>query len=308
MKPKVIVKPQRRDTRVLSEAVRRAAEARAVRAPLIVTGISNGMLRNITPDRFHQLDVDPNYQRGETSMVDEIVRALQAGGTVLDPVTLCRRPWDGKQDKLWIVDGHQRVCAFQQLGMPFMAVVHDSQSLDAEKKFFLALNSRRAISADVIVRSWTGPSASKLLKAEHDQSHPLFGRVKTSQGSSTARIGATMLARGMLAACTGLDPVGSAQRVLGRLDTAMKEPARVEMVERYLTLVGEVFHTQPQNAKGIVVVALGLVCWERWSQGADYPVKETILQLRAINWENEFPAWVKKFEPKAKEIMRRVWK
>lgn len=303
MNPKA--RAERRDTRVLSEPVRLAAEARAVRSPLVVTGISAGVLRMITPNMFADLDVDAEYQRGETSMVDEIVRVLQAGGVVLDPVTLCRRPWTTKPNKLWIVDGHQRVCAFQQLGMSFQAIIHDSDDLASEKKFFLALNNRRAIVSDVIVRSWTGPSAVAIVKADKNPSHSLYGRVSTSQGTNNARIGATSIARGMLAASTGLEPTGSAVKVLGRADTAMKEAHRSHMAEQYLTLLGDCF--PKGDVKSLVVVGLGKICWEHWSNGKDYPTKHQILAIRETNWDNVVPAWAKKFESKVLDTMRKLW-
>lgn len=303
MNPKA--RAERRDTRVLSEAVRLSAESRAVRSPLVVTGISAGVLRQITPNMFAKLDVDAEYQRGETSMVDEIVRVLQAGGVVLDPVTLCRRPWSKDPDRLWIVDGHQRVCAFQQLGMTFQSIIHDSEDLSSEKKFFLALNNRRAIVSDVIVRSWTGPSAVLIVRADKNQSHSLYDRISTTQGANKNRIGATTVARGLLAACTGLDPVGSAVKVLGRADTAVKEEHRAHMAQQFLTLLGEM--APRGDVKSLVAVALGKVCWERWSKGKDYPSKAQILELRNMNWENVVPAWAKKFEPKVLDTIQKLW-
>lgn len=304
---KYLEERHRKDTRATSKAVAAALEARMTRAPLAVVGISQGVLRVITPSQFKLLDVDADYQRGETTMVNEIVRAIQAGGSVLDPVTLCRRPWDEDPERFWIVDGHQRVCAFQQLGLSFQAMVHDSDSLDSEKRFFLTLNNRRSIVADVIVKSWTGPSSVMIQKANKDQSHSLYGRVNFAQSSSNVyRMGATTVAKAMLASCTGLDPKGSAVQVCGRADTALKEKHRLEMAEKFLTLLGDVFPSG--GLRAIVAIELGKICWAHWSKGGAYPSVQVIKALRDIKWENHIPAWTKKYAPKVQDMIKQVWK
>ena len=53
-------------------------------------------------------------------------------------------------------------------------MIHESESLQAEKNFFLALNARKGISADVIVKSWTGPGAALVIDAAHNSAHPIF--------------------------------------------------------------------------------------------------------------------------------------
>jgi hypothetical protein len=218
----------RKDTRALSEKVRIASEARAMNAPLVVAGIGAGKLQTI------RLDVDPRYQRGQTSMVRELVRVIQAGGKILDPVTLCRRPWENGGQQLWIIDGHQRVCAFQELTLPFEAMIHDSESVEAEKAFFLSLNQRRSVSGDTIVKSWTGPS-SKMLGAVHDDpAHPLYQRVHFGQGAARTLLGAATIIRGAASAATGIAHSGSIQKQLAKLDFAVTEnEERRYLVEQY---------------------------------------------------------------------------
>lgn len=299
-------KTLRRSTRVLSEAVREVAEARAVRAPLVVTGISPGRLVTIEPKQFARMDVDPSYQRGETSMVDEIIRAIQSGGVVLDPVTICKRPWAADKEKMWIVDGHQRVCAFQQLGQSFTAILHESDSHDSEKKFFLSLNSRRAISPDVLIRSWTGPCAKMIVAADEDMKHPLFDRIKTTQGNNPSKIGGIVLVRGMLVACTGIKPVGSGAKLLGRLDTAIGMPERRFLAEQFLRLVGHVFY-RGRLVYMISVLAVAEVAYKRWVAGEDFPTKEIITRLGAIKWETEVPAYGMKFIPVLTALVEKAW-
>src|SRR5262245_10461772 len=97
--PQPLALPKRKGTIASSEAVRKAVDARRMVMPLTVQGISPGTLHKITPAEFSDLDVDPSYQRGETTMVNHLITAIQAGGLVLDPVTLCRRTSWGKEKK-----------------------------------------------------------------------------------------------------------------------------------------------------------------------------------------------------------------
>lgn len=295
-----------RNTRVLSESVRAAADARRKYTPLTVKGISRGNLVLITADKFAKLDVDPSYQRGETAMVAEIVAALQAGGEVLDPVTICKRPWAKDKDALWVVDGHQRVCAFQQLGRSFQAMVHQSESLEAEKQFFLALNSRNAVGTDVIVKSWTGPSGQMIVAANTSPGHPLYERVNFQQGNNKSRIGAGIIARAALVAATGIWSAGTIQKILSRLDIALGPPAKKAMAERYLRLLGEVC---PSGSMPLMVsLLLALIANERWKDGQPYPDAKAIMKLRKVNWRQEVPDLTNKFRPIIADIIQKAWK
>jgi hypothetical protein len=296
----------RKDTRVLSNKVRAAAEARSFRAPLIVRGISPGRLVTITPSRFGKLDVDPAYQRGETAMVGEIVRVVQAGGQVLDPVTICTRPWSDDPSTLWVVDGHQRVCAFQQLSIPFQAMIHESESLDAEKLFFVSLNTRKAVSADLILKSWTGASGTLIRAANENPDHSLFGRVHMQQGANKSRIGGLVLARTLLAASTGREPNGPASAILARLDNALQDRASRARAEHMMRLLPLIFTNSPPGI--IVSIALGHVAYERWTVSIGLPKLSIIEKLRSTKWEDEVPAMTKKFRPVLSEIIKRTWR
>lgn len=298
--------PARRSTRVSSDSVRGAAEARAVRAPLVVQGISLGRLITVRPNQFSKLDVDPSYQRGETAMVADLIRVLQAGGQVLDPVSLCRRTW-GDTDKMWIVDGYQRVCAFQQLQTAFQAILYDSDSLDAEKKFFVSLNSRKAVSADLIVKSWVGASGDLIRAANDNPSHPIFGLVHMQQGSNRAKIGGTVLARGLLAAATGMEPSGPAQKVLARLDHALADRGNRARAEHMLRMIPMVFTEKSPSV--FVVTALAHVAFDRWKGGDVFMPKTSVLdRIRVIRWDQEVPALTKKYQPVLAELVKRAWR
>lgn len=286
--------------------VRAANEARRKYTPLVVTGISRGNLLLITPDKFDRLDVDPAYQRGETSMVADIVNVIQAGGEVLDPVTLCKRHWAKDKETLWIVDGHQRVCAFQQTKKAFQAMVHQSDSLEAEKKLFHALNTRKAVGTDVIVKSWTGPAGTIIVAANASASHSLYERVNFQQSGNKSRIGAAVLARGMLSAASGALVAGPIPRILSRLDVALGPSAKKAMAERYLQMVGEVC---PNGALPLLVmIVLALIANERWKDGGQYPSAKVIDRLRKVNWRQEVPEMTNKFRPIIADIITKTWK
>lgn len=299
-------KAVRKDTRVLSPNVRAAADAQRKRTLLTVSGISPGKLVTVTPAQFGKLDVDPAYQRGETTMVDEIINVVQAGGAILDPVTICKRTSWHDKETLWVVDGHQRVCAFQQLQQSFQAMVHESESLDSEKKFFLALNMRKAVGSDVIVKSWTGPSGRMIVAAHESTTHPLCGRVNFAQGFNESRLGATVIVRGAFTAATGLAATGSTQKILSRFDVAMSPPEKKKKAEQYLRLIGEVF---PKGSVSVLVAtALGMVAHERWKMGHAYPSSQIVDRLRRVNWRQEIPVLSVKFRPVLIEIINKKWK
>lgn len=296
--------------KLATSAAQRAQAARnRMRAPLVVTGITEGEPLTVTQEMFKLLDIDPAYQRGDTRSINDIIRAIQAGGLVLDPVHLCARPWDQDPNKLWVVDGHQRVCACQSLNIPFRALVHKSDSLEAEMTFFQVLNNRVNVTTNLLVKSWVGKAGALLRSVERDDRHPLHQRVNLSAYNSDSRIPASSLARGALVACTGLDPQGPIQKALQRLDTALEVGARqVAMAEHYLRLVGFVF----QKGRGphhLILIALGAVAHERWKRDEIMlPKPQVIERLARVSWDHEVPARVKKYQPITLDLIRKIWK
>lgn len=299
-------------TAATSAAVREANAAKRRSIVLTVTGISRGKLIHVEPAEFGKIDVDPRYQRGETNMVNTIIAAIQAGGLVLDPPTLCRRTcWgnDGRdKDKMWIVDGHQRVSAFQHLSMGFDAIVHESESLDAERQYFIALNSRRAVSTNLIVKSWAGPSGKLLVEANANPAHPLYERVRLEMGANESRIGAMVLIRGSLNACTGVEMSGEAPKVLGRLDVALiTDINRKVIMEKYLRMMGQVLPKGTVHNE--VALAFANVYRARMGYGQfAMPDAKQTDRLRKINWDAEVPHLTRKFRPVVTNIIDRIWK
>lgn len=294
----------RKSTRVLSEAVAAASEKRSLAKPIAVKGISQGQLVQIAVKEFGKLDVDPGYQRGRTTMVNQIVRALQAGGLVLDPVTLCIRK-GSKDGKLWIVDGYQRVCAFQTLKLPFMAMVHHSDAVEAEAEFFISLNSRRNVSANVIVKAWAGPISEVLVKVNGDFLHPLYNRINFEQSSNKNRFAASTLVKGLLHV-TGSDSSMSINLQLSRLDTAIKVPLLKARCEHLLRIIGQV--TKPATTlPAIVVRALAVVARERWEDDVYIPQQRVIGRLFAKSWANDV-ILTEKYFVILTDTIRKIWR
>jgi len=254
-----------------------------------------------------QLDIDPSYQRGKTTEVAHLIRALQAGGAVLDPVTLCRRKWgDAPAEKLWIIDGHQRVLAFRALAKTFIAMVHDSASLEAEKGFFAAMNTRRNLTGDVVVKAWDGESSS-LISRTQNEGHPLNGHVAFDKRARD-QMSAAALVRGSLTAAEGLMSNGGVQIVLRRLDAALKDASNRARAEHYLRLVGYIYPDGRAPAS-LVLIAIASVANAHWADGDfDMPTPAKLARLRDIQWDSEVPSITQKFFPVMLNIIRKIWR
>lgn len=296
----------RKGTRVLSTAVRDSADRRRKSEAVVLKGISPGRLITIEPHQFGWLDVDPTYQRGETTMVGEIIRVIQAGGKILDPITVCRRPWSDDLKKLWIVDGYQRTCAMQQLKVPILAMVHDSESIDDEKVFFLTLNTRKAIAPDVVAKGWVGPAGDLLRRVSTESVHPLCGRINFAQSGGRGKIGARSLTNAAYTAGTGSILAGSPTKIMGYLDFALRDRMNRARIEHYLNLIGYVF---PNSSASLPILrAYALVAHPRWKIDIALPKRSVLDRLAAINWKNEVPVIVEKFRPMYLEHIQRIWK
>lgn len=291
----------RNNTRTTSDAVRNAVEKRTLRAPVVIKGIGPGKLVTITPDKFKKLDVDPSYQRGRTAEIGKIVRALQAGGKVVDPATLCYRKGDSN-GTLWIVDGYQRVCAHQQLGLPFPAMVHESDGQDAERTLFIAMNERKQVSANVTVKAWDGPSAELLRRAHENEQHSLYQRLNFSQSHNDTRISAASLARSLLSAL-GVEGTSNTTYILSRVDTALNDRFNRVRADGFLTLVGKVWPSG--SPKMIVIRCLAQVAREHWDTTVELPSDKVIVKLRDVNWDVPL---IDKYRTLIVERLRRVWK
>lgn len=294
---------KRKDRRVDSPAVAAASEAKATFKPVLVKGIGEGELIEVKPSMFARLDIDPAYQRGETSMVGTILRVLQAGGKVLDPVTLCHRKGDDKT--LWVVDGYQRVCAHQETKLPFMAMLHQSEDAEAEHQFFIALNARRAVAPNVIAKAWVGPSGTAMRRANESPEHPLYDRVNFSQSQNETRIAASCLAKGMLCVVGFPRSGGRIDVIMSKTDTGMAKQMPKARVEHYLRLVGMVCPVGFLPA--LVLRALGTVAQERWITDIKMPNRKVIERLKTTQWASKV-ILVERYYPLLLDLVRKVWR
>lgn len=284
---------------------------RTVRLPLVLQGVEPGKLTTIPVSKFGDVDVDRRYQRDRIgSEINDLIYVLQHGGEIPDPITVVRRNYvegsaTSPSDKLWIIDGQQRFWAHLECGVPVKAMVHGVDSLDAERDFFLAMNTDRSVNANAYVYSWKGPSAELLRRADSIPSHPLYGRIQF-RGSGAEKIGARVLISGMVSLLYGNPASGATPLQLNRVDARMKDPGMTSRCEAFISVVGRVF---PQGyATVLAVQALGIVARDRWAKRIETPSEATLLRLSKINWKNEVPGYSAKFLPVLQSLISRVWR
>jgi hypothetical protein len=292
-----------------SPAERKAIDARRMGGtPIVVTGISPAKRISVTPSMFRRLDVDPAYQRGRTDMINKIVSALQEGGLVPDPVTIVSRPWSADPSKLWIVDGWQRVCAFQAMNLAFDANLHESESLEAERRLFIALNYKKGVSSNVTVKAWDGPSAIMLRAVNNDPGHPLYQRINFEQNTNSCRLEAGAVVRAMCGATSGLMRGGETAYILRRIDASFeKETGAKERARLFLRLIAAIF---PRGrAPSMPMGSLALAAYQRWKSGTPaLPSEATIKRLARVNWGAEIPAFNEKYRVLLFAVIDRIWK
>lgn len=296
----------RKASRANSVGVKERADRVRQWHPVIVTGVSFKERRLISPQNYGMIDVDPSYQRGKTTEVPAIVAALQAGGIIPDTVDLAERAWGPRDGKLWIMDGLQRVCALQELNMPFSANVHVTESLAAERSFFLAMNNRRSLNSNTQVRAWDGPVTALLLALNSQEDSSLRGRIEF-QLNGGDRISAAVLVRGIERLLSGKRGNGDIQKILSRCDKSLTTSGEKLMATMYCRLVNAVF---PKGyAPTLPALSLAEVGRERWLKGkVELPTKGVVNRLVAINWRTALPGQSQQYLDFANSIVRRYWK
>lgn len=288
--------PKRKSAGIENEAVRAKAITQRVNKPVLLKGVSLGALITVKPSAYKLLDIDPEYQRGEVKAeVNSLVAAIEAGGFIPDPVTLVKRTWVNGTDasKLWIIDGQQRVAAFQLMDREFQAMVYTADSYEAEKNFFLVMNTRQAVNASTFVHSWPGLGAELIRRANDQEGHPLHGRVLWGPGSG-ARIAGAILVKGLLGAASGSAAGGSIQNTLSRLDHALKDHDARERARLFLELVAHVFPTS--YAPTLAMQALGQVAYRRWLKGAlNLPAARRMSNIAVLKWDKLVPSYAARY-------------
>jgi len=294
-----------RKGRVLADDSRRAVyEVRRVREALVVEGIGQPAdTRTIQPHEFGSLRVDDTtYQRMRTSLVNELIYVIKNGGRIFGRVAIAKRP-DGS---LWIVDGLQRFMAALECGVSIPADLYTSEGPQAEALLYQALNNRRNLAADNIVKSHQGPGAHMLMERVRTEGDPYYGNV--SLGVGKRPYSAFILIKAMLAATTGLLPNGKAGQVCSRLDFALRNDptakARAEAILRLIPLVFPAIHPM----KLLPAVALGLVAANRWQKVVVFPGPKTYEGLKRINWDTLFETASARFLPSVKAAIEKRWR
>jgi hypothetical protein len=285
--------------------------------PVIVKGIKFLERRTIkaptpnSPGDFALIDVDPSYQRGRTNLVGNIVSALRLGGSIPDVPDVAIRPWSDNKYKLWVMDGFQRISALQELGKSFDVNVHESLNLDAEKRFFLAMNNRKTLNANQQVRAWDGP-ITKLLKTinSHDD-NPCWGRIGFDRNNQT-KLAASVMVRGIERLLSGKRSLSDIQQKLSRCDKLLVTEEVRSMAVNYCYTMALVF---PKSyAREIPALAIAEVARKRWagseSHAKNYvpPSKTAIRLLSNINWKTRIPGHGSEYLDMAVSIVDRYWK
>jgi hypothetical protein len=301
----------RRATRASSPMVAEKADSTRRRTPVLVKGVGAGKQTTITPDKFHLVDVDRRYQRDRISdEVLDLVYVLQKGGSIPDPVTLARRTFSEPgidPRKLWIVDGQQRFMAHLELGRAMQAIVYEVESLEAEKTFFLAMNSRVQVSSNSIVHSWPGPVAAQLRTANETPGHPMHDRVQFARGGDKIAAGIIIRSLDALLSSSVNARGSSMQARLSHADLSMRTtPHARERVDCFLRLLGSVFPTSYAHTLGCL--ALARVAQSRWRGEPYLPSASVLARLRAVNWTSVVPSSSGKFLPIVVSHVEKIWR
>jgi hypothetical protein len=302
--------------RLRSRSMAGARNAALRRDPaLLVVGVTRPEYREIMPADFGRLEL-PDYQRGiQPDEVNELLRVLEAGGSIPDPITLSRRKWHdpaNKPDRFYIVDGQQRVLAHIEAGKTIKAMVYDCASLEAERQLFVVMNTKRVVSANNIIAAASNKAAVLLREADTDPSHPCFGRImlKAGPGTATRNMGASILLRGLaMAMSTAHTARGlTAQKLLPVLDAIFDR----EKADTYLRLLAEVTPIGDEHRlRLLTALALGKVYAEKATQYGRIvvPSRASVVAMRRANWEKiTAGTWTRRYMPMVLEAIRERWK
>lgn len=271
-------------TLVGNERVFQQHAMRRVDKPLVIAELPHKTI-TVTPKMFGRLDVDPEYQRGETDIINQIIASLKAGGNVVAPPILSHRVWE-PSEKLWIVDGLQRCTALMSLDRTFEAIVYEVQNLDQERALFIISNQRVVVSPNRSIKAHPGPTALLLRTLDAHQHHPCYNRINFVTGDPS-KISASIAVRGIVGAASGIVPNGKVMSMLSRSDAAIeKDPMAKLRCSMFMKMLCLAF---PKTyVKTLMVEALGLVCFERWREAkvaadVEVPPPSTLNRIAKIN-------------------------
>lgn len=301
--------PRRNRSTLTNEVQAKLKEGVRTWQSVIIDGVHFKERRTITPPFYSRLDVDPRYQRGRTDMVATIINALQKGGMVPDVPMVAERAWGEPDGKVWIMDGFQRVSAFMELNRAFEVDVFLTSSLEAERRFFLALNNRRPLNSNTQIKAWAGPVVD-LLRYLGEREGVLKGRVEFEHASGRGkRLSAALLVRGIERLLSESRHVCDIQKSLSRCDGFLQTDRSKLEATTFCLLVGESF---PEGGAGLLpVLALAEIAREKWhghSATPKLPSPAIIKRLAETRWRVRLPGQGRAHLDLAVSIVRRVWK
>jgi len=261
---------------------------RKMQEPLVVDEIGKPKLILLTPSEMADLRIDERYQRVKiTAEVNELIHVIKSGGAIPDPLTLVERA-NGKQ---YIVDGQQRFHAMHECGIGGHAVIYHIDDFERERRLFLAMNKRKNLKSDYIVKAWPGDGAVLIRKLATTVDSPFYGNV--SFGSKTkTQYSSTVLIKGIIS-CLLPDQISAGGRnisdTLARLDFEIKrQPAAIEKAESYLKLLALIFPPKEGKLTYLAAIALGRQAGIHWKKEIPFPGPKIYGRLRKIRW-NEIP-------------------
>lgn len=310
--PRHVTAARSRQRRKLTEspAIFDGYMAARLRKQVLVTGVQIAATTTvIPPDEFGRLRIDESYQRAKiTNKVNDLITVIRQGGQIPDPVDVSERP-DGSW---YIVDGQQRFWAHFECSVQLKAHIHRVADLAAEKRLFIALNSRQGLSPKNIIKSWTGPTGELLHRLNESDKSPLKGLIDFS-GNAAKPIDASSLVKAFLILLTGVKHGGdTATRLLPRTDTALQVAGATAWVEAFVQLVCAVFG--PSTGSGgakvrvLPMVALASVAHEKYCDAGRPIFPRSTSRLRQVNWNNAVPSHATKYQGMLEDRIKRLWR
>ncbi|MGH7410727.1 MAG: ParB N-terminal domain-containing protein [Candidatus Methylomirabilis sp.] len=311
----------------LAEVAREGRHSRAARVksstrkrlglPMILPGNRFHEFVQLTPKDFDNIEIDRRYQRPEqTTEIYSIAAALDAGGVIVDPITLAKRKFkdDGTvAGRYYVVDGQQRFLACMLLDRPCPAVVWETHSLEEEMTMFNILNTSVNQHPNNRVFSWPGPIGQMLRRVAEDPGNPLYQLVafNNSAGRPLKRavFSASVLVRGVLACLTRTHASGRVDTFLQRVDVELAKGAvSNDRAEKYLRLVPLVFVPGQTFMRSLPAIALGLVAGAKWMDSGKMPTPQSCKRIGTINWDKLCPTNTGQFLLVLTREIDRKWK
>lgn len=266
-----------------SEATYRHAESRMTRTVVVVEGITVSEKRMIEPHEFDRLRIDSYYQRPvNSSMVNDLIHVLKNNGRIYDDVVLCVR--DDEPDVWYLVDGQQRYWAHDACGVAFPAVIYRSTGRVAEAQLYQVLNTRKALTANNIVKGYQGEAAAILRRLASIEDTAYYNQIQFGDPGKRP-YAAGILMRAMLAVATGILPTGPMHRLCARADHALAtDPAARPRIDVFLKLLPLVFPAT-RTMSNLPPIALARVAFRKFQAGAPFPSPRVYEKLKRVSWD-----------------------